>query len=126
MLKLTLCVHRLPSLTREEFQKHWRENHAPLVRAAAEALGIRRYVQSHTFEHPIADGTAQARGMVHGDDVDFDGLAELWFDSEEALLAARATPEGRKHGAILLEDEARFIDFTRSFAFVSHENVVIG
>lgn len=126
MIKLTYCLHRLPSLSREEFQRYWRETHAPLVAAAGPALGIRRYVQCHTVESAVGDGTADGRNMPHGDGEDYDGVAELWFDSEEAVAAMTATEEGLRHAHILLEDEKNFIDFTRSRAFIGRENVVIG
>ena len=126
MIKLTYCLHRLPHLTREEFQRYWRETHAPLVEAAREALGIRRYVQCHTIESVIGDGTADGRGMPHGDGEDYDGVAELWFDSEDSVAAMTSTEDGLRHAHILLEDERSFIDFSRSRAFIGHENAVIG
>lgn len=126
MIKLTYCLHRLPSLTREEFQHYWRETHAPLVAAAKDALGIRRYVQCHTVDSAVAEGTADGRGMPHGEGEDYDGVAELWFDSEEAVAAMTATEEGLRHAHILLEDERNFIDFSRSRAFIGRENEVIG
>ena len=126
MLKLTYCLMRKPGLSRTEFQRYWREQHAPLVAAAAAALGIRRYVQCHTIDSPIVPATAQGRGMVHAAETDFDGVAELWFDSEAAVLAATATSEGLRHAHILADDEAHFIDFARSRVMVTQENVVIG
>jgi hypothetical protein len=44
MIKLTFCLRRKPDMTLEEFQRYWRETHAPLVAARAEALGIQRYL----------------------------------------------------------------------------------
>lgn len=58
MIKLTYCLHRLPHLSRAEFQRYWRETHAPLVAAAQQALGIRRYVQCHTMASAVGDATA--------------------------------------------------------------------
>src|SRR5881409_1469797 len=52
MVKLVFCLHRLPALSREEFQRYWRERHGPLVRESAKALGIRRHVQVHTLATP--------------------------------------------------------------------------
>ncbi|MGP1281667.1 MAG: EthD domain-containing protein [Parasphingopyxis sp.] len=123
MLKLTYCLVRRAELSRAEFHAYWRETHAPLVRAAAQALGIRRYVQSHTVPTAIDAAIRDGRGL---DARDYDGVAELWYDSEDALLAATQTEKGRRHGAILAKDEARFIDFARSRLFFAHENVVIG
>ena len=121
MLKLLFCLHRLPQLSREEFQRYWFERHAPLVRSHAAALKIRRYVQTHTGEQALNDALQASRG---GPDA-YDGVAELWWDSAEALAAATATPEGQAAGAALLEDERRFIDLARSPLFVAVERPII-
>jgi hypothetical protein len=60
MVKLVFCARRLPHLSRAEFQKYWHENHGPLVKKYAAALGIRRYVQVHTLDHPIRRRSARA------------------------------------------------------------------
>ena len=121
MIKLVFCLRRLPPLTLEEFQRHWHERHAPLVRAHAAALGIRRYVQTHTLEHPVNAALRASRG---GPDA-FDGVAELWWDSAEALAAASASPEGRAAAAELLDDERRFIDLAHSPLFVAVERPIV-
>lgn len=126
MIKLIYCLHRKPEMSREEFQAYWRGTHAPLVKAAQQALGIRRYVQEHTTDSPIGAANNEGRGIPYGDGEDFDGVAELWFDSEEAVAAAVASEEGQKHARILFEDEANFIDFPRSRSFITHANEVIG
>ena len=125
MIKLTYCLHRLPSLTRADFQDYWRNKHAPLVAAAQEALGIRRYIQQHSVDSPIGAANNEGRGIPYGDGEDFDGVAELRFDSEEAVAAAVATEAGQKHARILFEDEAKFIDFARSRSFITKANEVI-
>ena len=42
MIKLVFCLRRLPHLSREEFQRYWREQHAPLVARHAETLRLAR------------------------------------------------------------------------------------
>ena len=121
MIKLVFCLRRLPQLSREEFQRYWFERHAPLVRSHAAALKIRRYVQTHTGEQALNDALQASRG---GPDA-YDGVAELWWDSADALATATATPEGQAAGAALLEDERRFIDLARSPLFVAVERVII-
>ncbi len=121
MIKLVYCLRRLPNLSRGEFQKYWRETHAPLVRGHAKTLAVRRYVQVHTVEDP-ANGVL--RGSRGGPD-EFDGVAELWWDSREALMQAFSTPEGRAAGAELLEDERRFIDLERSPLWIAEEHPVL-
>jgi len=125
MIRITYCLHRLPSMTREKFQLYWRETHAPLVAAASGALGIRRYVQQHTLTSEMARHFASAQGIPNGEGEDFDGVAEIWFDSEEAIAKAGQGEEGRRHAAILAADEAKFIDFSRSRYFFSAANEVI-
>ena len=121
MMKLVFCLRRLPTLTREEFQRYWLEQHGPLVRSHAKALAIRRYVQTHTLDGPTNAMLQASRG---GPDA-YDGVAELWWDSPEALAAATSTPEGRAAGTALLEDERRFIDLVRSPLFVTVEHPLI-
>jgi len=43
----------------------------------------------------------------------YDGVAELWFESE-AALAANTSEAAVKAGAELLEDEKKFIDLANS------------
>lgn len=123
MLKLIMCVVRLPHLTRDEFDAHWLEIHGPLVRAYQEVLWIRRYIQTV----PLRSAAVQAairtsRGTLP---VDFDGYAELWWDSLDAHLEARSTPEGRLALQALIEDEKRFVDLTRSQLWYGTERQII-
>ncbi len=52
---------------------------------------------------------------------DYDGVVELWFDDEAALLAARKSAESKASG----EDEVNFIDDTRVAYVVAREHAVI-
>ena len=61
MIKLTFCLHRLPHLSREAFQKYWFENHAPLVAKNREVLRIRRYVQLHSVTDVLNDAIRASR-----------------------------------------------------------------
>ena len=121
MIKLLFGLHRLPHLSRAEFQRYWIERHAPLVRSHAAALGIRRYLQTHTLDDALNDALQASRGGPEA----FDGVAELWWDSAEALAAAIASPAGRAAGEALLEDERRFIDLARSPLFVAEEHPIV-
>ena len=118
MVHLIFCLRRLPHLSREEFQRYWREQHAPLVRRHAAALGIQRYVQAHSIDPELSRGLAASRGAPDP----FDGVAEIWFDLQ--ALAAR-TPEAITAGLQLLEDERRFIDLEHSPLFITEDHVMI-
>ena len=119
-MHLIFCLRRLPHLTREEFQRYWREHHAPLVQRHAAVLGIRRYVQAHTINPALSPVIAAVRGAPEP----YDGVAELWFDEGE-LVSRSAMPEALDAGRALLEDERRFIDLAHSPIFFAEERVVI-
>ena len=45
---------------------------------------------------------------------EYDGVAELWFDSLESANENARRPEAQAAAALLLEDERRFIELRRS------------
>jgi uncharacterized protein (TIGR02118 family) len=122
MIKLVFTLRRREDMTREEFQRYWREQHAPLVRRHADALAIRRYVQVHARDTPLDEAVAGARGS---EPRFYDGVAELWWDSVEELVEAFSSDAGQAAGQELLEDEMRFIDLPRSPLWLGEEDVVI-
>ncbi|HEY9218846.1 MAG TPA: EthD domain-containing protein [Phenylobacterium sp.] len=122
MIKLTFCLVRLPHLTRDAFQDYWLNTHGPLVASVAQTLGIRRYVQLHSLSAEANAGIRASRDAPEA----YDGVAELWFDSLEALAANGAREEARAASALLLEDERRFIDLARSPLWWGEEKVVVG
>jgi uncharacterized protein (TIGR02118 family) len=121
MIKLVFCLRRREDLSRGEFQRYWLEQHGPLVRSYADVLGIRRYVQVHSID----DGISMAVAGPRNSPPPYDGAAELWFDSLEALAAAGSTDEGRAAGAALLADERTFIDLESSPLFIADEHVIV-
>lgn len=110
MIKLSFCLHRLPQLSRDDFQSYWRNSHAPLVKRHRAALRIRRYVQCHALTLALNDAIRAGRSAPEM----YDGVAELWWDSLEDLQAAMTSPDGQAASAALLEDERKFIDLSRS------------
>lgn len=83
----------------------------------AAAMRAKKYVQSQTVDTPLNAGLRSSRGMLP----EFDGVAEVWFESEEELMQGMSSPEGQKLGAALLEDENNFIDHSKSSAFIVRE-----
>ena len=122
MIKLSFCLHRLPDLTREAFQRYWFDTHAPLVAKNRHVLRIRRYVQMHSMTNELNDLIRAGRGAPEM----YDGVAELWWDSLDELRAANASPEGQAAGLELLEDERKFIDLARSPLFFGEEKAIVG
>ena len=123
MFKLITCVRRLPHLSAEEFDAHWRERHAALIQAESRALKIRRYIQNSPLPDPALQEAIRAGR--NAEIVDFDGCAELWWDSREDFLAARTTPEGAQALARVLEDERRFVDLERSKLWFATERTIL-
>lgn len=123
MLRVTFCLKRLPHLSRAEFQDYWLNTHAPLVAVHAASLGIRKYVQSHSVETTGSFPLADVRGSAS---LDYDGVAQLWWDDMKSFAAAGDTEAGRAAGALLLEDEKRFIDLPNSPIFLSEDHMIIG
>ena len=122
MIKFTMCLHRLPGLSPEEFHAYWLNNHGPLVRSLADVLNIRRYVQVHALDRPINEGFRKSRGGPER----FDGIAELWYENLESFEAPFATEAGREAGRKLKADEQRFIDLSRSPGWIGEEKLIVG
>lgn len=118
MIRLVFALRRQPQLSLQEFQQYWLEQHAPLVASHAQHLGIMRYVQTHRMDDNSHEGAARARGTM---EPPHDGVAELWWESEQQLSAILATPAGQAAGAALLEDERKFIDLPNSPLWFAHE-----
>jgi uncharacterized protein (TIGR02118 family) len=125
MIKMTYCVRKIPDMSEEDFHRYWLEKHGPLVRERAEAMRVKKYIQSHTIadtdEIPLNKALQESRGTADH----FDGAAELWWDSIEDLAAGANSPEGAKAAQDLLEDEKNFIDFKNSCIFFSEEHVIV-
>jgi uncharacterized protein (TIGR02118 family) len=122
MIKLVFMIRRREGTTQEEFQRYWKTEHAELVKRHAERLRIRRYVQTHARETDLDEAIAGSRGS---EPRQYDGLAELWWDSLEDLLLAATSEEGQIAQQALLEDERRFIDVANSPIWLGEEIAVI-
>lgn len=122
MLKLTMFVRRLPELSRDQFDSHWHDRHGPLVRSHQQVLRIRRYVQTVPLPDPAQQSIRASRGLAAAD---YDGCGELWWDSFDDHIAARATPEGLAALRELIADERRFVDLSRSIAWYGTERLII-
>jgi len=122
MIKLSFCLHRLPQLTREAFQRYWFQTHAPLVARHREVLRISRYVQMHAATTELNEIIRAGRS---GPEM-YDGVAELWWESFDDLATATQSPEGQAASLALLEDERKFIDLARSPLFFGEERTLVG
>ena len=123
MLKLTFCMHRLPHLTREQFQNYW-ENKHPLSAPsnAVDVLGIRMYIQVF----PLSEADNSSVKKVRNGSNEFDGVAEIWIDDLETFTTKWKTGERKEAFESFLEDEKNFVDWERSICFLAEEKVVLG
>jgi uncharacterized protein (TIGR02118 family) len=121
MLKLIYCLRRKSDMSLEEFQRYWREVHAPLVADRAEVLGIKRYIQAHTTMPEVIPALQERNG---GSPEPYDGVAEIWIESLDAM--GSEDPAVQKAMADLLTDEGNFIDLAHSPLWIAQENVVVG
>jgi hypothetical protein len=121
LFSIYYAMRRLPNLSEEEFHTYWRETHAPLARRLLGALGASRYAQAHKIDDPLSEALRAPRNAIEP----FDGVAVISGDRED-LVKALGTTEGLQAVQDLLDDEARFIDFSRSAIWIAEEHVILG
>lgn len=85
MFKAMIMLTRGADMTHEEFKAWWLGEHQPLAR---QLPGVQK-IQFNVVEQ---DETAPC-----------DGIAELWFESQEAFIAAYATEIGKAVAADSME-----------------------
>ena len=118
MIKFVMCLRRRSDMTREQFQEYWMNKHGPFFMKNAHVMRAKKYVQSLTIDSPLNEGLRNSRSMLP----EYDGVAEVWFESEEDLMSVMNSPEGQKLSSALLEDEGNFIDHSQSSAFIVKEH----
>lgn len=119
MFKVMVLLKRKPGLTLQQFIDHYESNHAPLgVKYQTKMVRyIRHYL--HALPYPL-DGTIV--------EAEYDVLTELWFEDKQAYDEGMALMKEPEANAVLTEDEARFLDLTKSrLAYVEeHESELPG
>jgi hypothetical protein len=118
MIRLVFALRRQPGMSLAEFQDYWLRQHGPLVASFASDLNIHRYVQTHRMETPANAAAQAARGAM---EPEYDGVAELWWETEALLEETMSTEAGRAAGAALLADERKFIDLPNSPLWFAYE-----
>jgi hypothetical protein len=95
--------------------------HAPLVRKHQKALRIVRYIQFHSDFGPLTEKLRAFRNSPEP----YDGVAEIWYESREALETLGKDSNARAASRELLEDEKQFVDLSRSPIWLGEEKVII-
>ena len=101
MVKAVVLLKRKPSLSPEQFRKHYEEVHAPLAKRLFPF--ITKYVRNYVTTAPFSPA---------GKEPKFDCITEEWFDNMEAfqtMMDIYASEAGRP----IREDEKELFDMTR-------------
>ena len=120
MIKLTIGLKRLPSLSREQFASYWTQQHAGLVKQHAAALGIVHYSQVHR----LFDTELEAFGLPASASLTFDGIAEVWFSNLASAASSGRTADGRTAMKALRADECKFLDSSQSLHWIGRRRSV--
>ncbi len=107
MPKMVAFLKKRPQLSVEQFQAHWNAPHGKLGSAVP---GARRYVQSH----PLASSYRNERTPL------WDGVAEVWFENDEAMRSNASTPQYQA----VLADEPNFLAENAKF-IITTERVIL-
>jgi uncharacterized protein (TIGR02118 family) len=99
---------RKAGMSREDFGKYWTTTHAE---KALKVPGIQRYVINLA---PDLSGT--------GREMAYDGFAEVWFESDEAMRSSARSDEIK----VVLADEPNLFDISTRFSVIVQENVMKG
>lgn len=115
MVKAIGLMSRLPSVTRQEFETYFENNHAPLI------LSLLPGVKSYRRNYVRSKGVG---GAGVGEEAPFDALVELRFEDDDALdrfIAAARTPDIQRR---IQADKANFLDAAKSKLFKVREDIL--
>ena len=107
MYKMIFGAKRKPGMSREDFGRYWTTTHAAL---GSKVPGIVRYVVNLA---PDLSGS--------GRELPYDGFAEAWFESLEAMRASASSPELQT----VLADEENLFDRSTRFSVIVEEHVIV-
>jgi uncharacterized protein (TIGR02118 family) len=109
MVVLVALLPRKPGMSKEDFHRHWRERHGPLV---VETLG--KYLEGYEQYHRLPDG------MGSGDE--WDGIAIQRYESADAFTAFLNDPA---YAEKVAADEQEFMDVGRVVWFIAQPPEVL-
>lgn len=115
-VKMVVQNWKRPDLGFEAYTRHWRTEHARLVREHGPAMGFRRYVQSHRIDASNESGTPAGWGLSPDG-----GMTEVWWRSHAHMKRDLASPEGQAASALFAADERNFVHPRRMSAFLASE-----
>ena len=114
MIKSLSILSRRKHLSHEQFLRLWEHEHAPLALHVPHLL---KYVLS-----PVDSQFERQDVESHG--IEVDGIAELWYESHEAMALAAGSEEMKKlraHGAPIIGQITNCL--TREIEIMNHQIV---
>ncbi len=90
MIKLVYCLRKRDDIDPDSFYRYWLEEHGPLVKSVAEAIGASRCVQSHTILPELNEIMITSRGLQ----APYDGVTEVRWETISALEHDMSSPGG--------------------------------
>jgi uncharacterized protein (TIGR02118 family) len=82
MVKIVWLLKRAERLSQQQFETWWLDQHVPIAR---QAPGLRRYIVNTPRRPDVLAGKPST-------DCQWDGVAEQWFEDDDALQAAYNRP----------------------------------
>ncbi|RLB41591.1 MAG: hypothetical protein DRH30_06490 [Deltaproteobacteria bacterium] len=117
MIKFVQCIRRKPGLSKQEFREHW-VAYGEQVKALAEASDAIRSVLSLALAVEQNLEIMQARGTK----APYDGMAELWWERGNDVVAFLESGSGDKIIDDLRRAQEAFMDLPNcTFFFASEE-----
>ncbi|HET6173311.1 MAG TPA: EthD domain-containing protein [Gaiellales bacterium] len=112
MFKIMAFLSKREDIETRAFIEYYEEHHVPLIRSLAPTpIGYKRNYLVRGDEINAED-----------ESIDFDVVTELTFPDRAAYLAWGAQLEAASHGEpVIAEDEQRFLDRSRTRAYVVRE-----
>jgi uncharacterized protein (TIGR02118 family) len=116
MVKVFGFLTKREGMQMQDFIDYYETHHVPLIRRLAPTPRVykRRYL--------VRDDELTKQGGA----VDFDVMTELEFSDRDAFLAWMAQLSAPNAGAQVAADEAKFLDRSRTRAYVVDERVTSG
>ena len=117
MIKVVVFLTRLPHVDREAFKDYYETKHAPMVQK------LLPMVHGYERNYPDVGKVRPPPGQSLDEAVGFDALTVMRFEDRAALDAWKAALKDPETLRIIREDEARFLDSSKTRLFVMDERV---
>jgi hypothetical protein len=117
MIKVVVFLSRLPHIDREAFKAYYEGKHAPMCEKLLPMVAV------YERNYPDVSKVQPAEGRSLDETVGFDAITVLKFKDVEAYEAHRAALNDPGTRQVILDDEANFLDRSKTRVFVVDERV---